>query len=68
MLTSIATKLSVVSIIVIVRKPDVCLELLLQSGGDFLCIIIFIVISHREHQVAIAKIFTDKDIYFGLSA
>ena len=67
MLTSIPAKLSVVSVIVIIRKSDVCLELLLQSGGDFLCIIIFIVIWYQEHQVAIAKIFTDKDVCFGFN-
>ena len=67
MLTSIPAKLCIVSVIVIVSKPDVCLELLLQSEGDFLCIVIFVVIWHREHQVAIAEIVTDKDVCFGLA-
>ena len=67
MLTSIPAKLCIVSVIVIISKPDVCLELLLQSEGDFLCIVIFVVIWHREHQVAIAEIVTDKDVCFGLA-
>ena len=66
--TYIPAKLSVVSVLLISKKPDVYFELFRRGGSDFLNFIILVVISHCKHQVAFAKIITDKVFCFGLAA